>query len=151
MGSKNHEVVPLSLIVQISGLRNGGVNKLVGSLAKRNLISKVQNAKCLTYWPRIPLTFTDPRSLDDGYRLTYGGYDYLAMRALSKRDSMHSVGNQIGVGKESGQTGCYFELFCLLFNFSRHLYRCRCRRKRDDIKASQVSHSLSSNNPNIWL
>ncbi|PPQ71342.1 hypothetical protein CVT24_012083 [Panaeolus cyanescens] len=83
MGSKNHEVVPLSLIVQISGLRNGGVNKLVGSLAKRNLISKVQNAKY------------------DGYRLTYGGYDYLAMRALSKRDSMHSVGNQIGVGKES--------------------------------------------------
>ncbi|KJA29171.1 hypothetical protein HYPSUDRAFT_127356 [Hypholoma sublateritium FD-334 SS-4] len=83
MGSKNHEVVPLSLIVQISGLRNGGINKLVGSLAKRNLISRVQNAKY------------------DGYRLTYGGYDYLAMRALSKRDSMHSVGNQIGVGKES--------------------------------------------------
>ncbi len=46
MGSKNHEIVPLPLIVQISGLRNGGVNKLVGSLAKRNLISKVQNAKC---------------------------------------------------------------------------------------------------------
>lgn len=42
-------------------------------------------------------------TLDDGYRLTYGGYDYLAMRALSKRDSMHSVGNQIGVGKESGR------------------------------------------------
>lgn len=41
--------------------------------------------------------------IDDGYRLTYGGYDYLAMRALSKRDSMYSVGNQIGVGKESGQ------------------------------------------------
>jgi len=40
--------------------------------------------------------------LDEGYRLTYGGYDYLAMRALSKRDSMYSVGNQIGVGKESG-------------------------------------------------
>jgi RIO kinase 2 len=40
--------------------------------------------------------------VDDGYRLTYGGYDYLAMRALSKRDSMYSVGNQIGVGKESG-------------------------------------------------
>lgn len=41
---------------------------------------------------------------DDGYRLTYGGYDYLAMRALSKRDSMYSVGNQIGVGKESGSS-----------------------------------------------
>ncbi|KAF9531994.1 RIO1 family-domain-containing protein [Crepidotus variabilis] len=83
MGSKNHEIVPLPLIVQISGLRNGGVNKLVGSLAKRNLISKVQNAKY------------------EGYRLTYGGYDYLAMRTMSKRDTMHSVGNQIGVGKES--------------------------------------------------
>ncbi|RXW19864.1 hypothetical protein EST38_g5967 [Candolleomyces aberdarensis] len=83
MGSKNHEVVPLTLITQISGLRNGGVNKLVGSLAKRNLVSRVQNAKY------------------DGYRLTYGGYDYLAMRAMSKRDTMTSVGNQIGVGKES--------------------------------------------------
>ncbi|KAG6879717.1 Serine kinase [Termitomyces sp. T32_za158] len=47
-------------------------------------------------------TFFDNLSkIDDGYRLTYGGYDYLAMRAMSKRDSMHSVGNQIGVGKES--------------------------------------------------
>jgi RIO kinase 2 len=40
---------------------------------------------------------------DDGYRLTYGGYDYLAMRAMSKRDTLYSVGNQIGVGKESGE------------------------------------------------
>ncbi|SJL05712.1 related to Serine/threonine-protein kinase rio2 [Armillaria ostoyae] len=83
MGSKNHEVVPTNLIAQISGLRGGGVNKLIGSLAKRNLVAKVQNSKY------------------DGYRLTYGGYDYLAMRAMSKRDSMYSVGNQIGVGKES--------------------------------------------------
>jgi RIO-like serine/threonine protein kinase len=46
MGSKNHEVVPSVLIVQISGLRNGGVNKLLGSLAQRNLVARVQNAKC---------------------------------------------------------------------------------------------------------
>ncbi|KAI0778542.1 RIO1 family-domain-containing protein [Trametes elegans] len=83
MGSKNHEVVPTVLIAKISSLRNGGVNKLLGSLAKRNLVSRVQNARY------------------DGYRLTYGGYDYLAMRAMSKRDSVYSVGNQIGVGKES--------------------------------------------------
>ena len=50
MGSKNHEVVPLHLIVQISGLRNGGANKLVGSLAKRNLVAKVQNAKCKDFF-----------------------------------------------------------------------------------------------------
>jgi RIO-like serine/threonine protein kinase len=40
---------------------------------------------------------------DDGYRLTYGGYDYLALRTFSKRDTVHAVGNQIGVGKESGE------------------------------------------------
>lgn len=49
MGSKNHEVVPTVLIAQISGLRSGGVNKLIGSLAKRNLVSKVQNSKCISF------------------------------------------------------------------------------------------------------
>ncbi len=46
MGSKNHQVVPCPLIAQISGLRNGGVNKTLGVLAKRNLVAKVQNSKC---------------------------------------------------------------------------------------------------------
>lgn len=46
MGSKNHEVVPSSLIAQISGLRHGGVNKCLSELAKRNLVAKVQGAKC---------------------------------------------------------------------------------------------------------
>ncbi|KEP53668.1 Serine/Threonine-kinase RIO2 [Rhizoctonia solani 123E] len=83
MGSKNHEVVPSTLVAQIAGLRSGGINKLLGQLAQRNLIARVQNAKY------------------DGYRLTYGGYDYLALRTFSKRDTIHAVGNQIGVGKES--------------------------------------------------
>jgi RIO kinase 2 len=106
MGSKNHEVVPTSLVAQISGLRSGGVNKCIGELAKRNLIAKVQNAKCAWYvWVYIllqGLLLMRRVDVDDGYRLTYGGYDYLAMRAMSKRDTMYSVGNQIGVGKESG-------------------------------------------------
>ena len=64
---------------------------------------------------------------DEGYRLTYGGYDYLAMRALSKRDSMHSVGNQIGVGKESGapqqlMQACNGQMLIFL---PRYLRRCR--------------------------
>ncbi|OBZ79160.1 Serine/threonine-protein kinase rio2 [Grifola frondosa] len=99
MGSKNHEIVPTVLIVRISGLRNGGVNKILGSLAKRSLVSRVQNARCAYSF------VAGDESIDvvedDGYRLTYGGYDYLAMRAMSKRDSVYSVGNQIGVGKES--------------------------------------------------
>jgi RIO kinase 2 len=47
MGSKNHEVVPSALIAPVSGLRNGGVNKILGILAKRNLVAKVQNSKCM--------------------------------------------------------------------------------------------------------
>jgi RIO-like serine/threonine protein kinase len=39
---------------------------------------------------------------DDGYRLTYGGYDYLALKTMSNRGSLTAIGNQIGVGKESG-------------------------------------------------
>ncbi|KAK9455462.1 RIO1 family-domain-containing protein [Dipodascopsis uninucleata] len=84
MGSKNHEVVPTVLIAKIAGLRNGsGVGKCISDLAKANLIAKVRNAKY------------------DGYRLTYGGYDYLAIKTISNRKSIYSVGNQIGVGKES--------------------------------------------------
>lgn len=58
---------------------------------------------------------------DDGYRLTYGGYDYLAMRAMSKRDSMHSVGNQIGVGKESGEAFC-FSHFVIISHMKEDIY-----------------------------
>ena len=42
--------------------------------------------------------------IDEGYKLTFGGYDYLALKALTKRNIIHSVGNQIGVGKESGMS-----------------------------------------------
>ncbi|KAL4890192.1 Rio2, N-terminal-domain-containing protein [Aspergillus ambiguus] len=83
-GSRNHEVVPTPLIAQISGLRGGsGVHRAISNLAKTNLIAKVKNAKY------------------DGYRLTYGGLDYLALNAHQKHKCIYSVGNQIGVGKES--------------------------------------------------
>ncbi|KAK4057549.1 Serine/threonine-protein kinase rio2 [Microbotryomycetes sp. JL221] len=82
-GSKNHEVVPLGLIAQIAGLRTGGVNKSLAELGKRRLVAKVQHSKY------------------EGVRLTYGGYDFLACRTFAKRDTVYSVGNQIGTGKES--------------------------------------------------
>jgi RIO kinase 2 len=81
-GSKNHEVVPTPLIGQISGLR-GGVHKSISALAKVGLIARLKNAKY------------------DGYRLTYGGLDYLALNTYRRRKDVYSVGNQIGVGKES--------------------------------------------------
>lgn len=43
-------------------------------------------------------------AVDEGYRLTYGGYDFLACRTFAKRDTVYSVGNQIGTGKESGRS-----------------------------------------------
>lgn len=39
--------------------------------------------------------------IDEGFRLTYGGYDYLALHALSLRGSVEGIGRQIGVGKEA--------------------------------------------------
>lgn len=40
--------------------------------------------------------------VDDGFRLTYLGYDFLAIKTLVNRGVFASVGRQIGVGKESG-------------------------------------------------
>jgi RIO kinase 2 len=36
-----------------------------------------------------------------GYRLTFLGYDYLALKALANRDVLYSIGCMIGVGKEA--------------------------------------------------
>jgi len=47
-GSKNHEVVPTQLIAQLSKITGGNVNKCLGSLAKRGLVSRVQGAKCMS-------------------------------------------------------------------------------------------------------
>ncbi|EXJ55791.1 Atypical/RIO/RIO2 protein kinase [Cladophialophora yegresii CBS 114405] len=82
-GSRNHEVVPTTLIVNLSKSAVGDVNRSISLLAKADLIAKVKNAKY------------------DGYRLTYGGLDYLALHSLQKSNTVYSVGNQIGVGKES--------------------------------------------------
>ncbi|KAJ8419639.1 hypothetical protein Cgig2_002727 [Carnegiea gigantea] len=39
--------------------------------------------------------------VDDGFRLTYLGYDFLAIKTLVNRGIFSAVGRQIGVGKES--------------------------------------------------
>lgn len=50
VGSRNHEVVPTPLIVQLSGLRGGsGVHKCISTLAKLNLIARVKNARCTAF------------------------------------------------------------------------------------------------------
>lgn len=84
MGSKNHELVPTSLVVQLSGLRSGsGVHKSISTLAKIGLIARMKNAKY------------------DGYRLTYGGLDHLALHTHLQQKTLYSTGPCIGAGKES--------------------------------------------------
>lgn len=85
MGSRNHEIVPTPLIEKLSRLRGGpsGVHRSISALAKVGLIARVKEAKY------------------DGYRLTYGGLDYLSLHTYSSRKEVYSVGSRIGVGKES--------------------------------------------------
>ncbi|XP_025832458.1 serine/threonine-protein kinase RIO2 [Agrilus planipennis] len=83
MGMKNHELVPGALVASIANLQHGGVHKLLRDLCKHRLLSYERGKKY------------------DGYRLTNMGYDYLALKTLTKRNVIGSFGNQIGVGKES--------------------------------------------------
>ncbi|XP_051532706.1 serine/threonine-protein kinase RIO2 [Myxocyprinus asiaticus] len=83
MGMKNHEIVPVSLISSIASLKHGGCNKVLRELVKHKLLA-YERSKTV-----------------QGYRLNNGGYDYLALKTLSSRDVILSVGNQMGVGKES--------------------------------------------------
>ncbi|XP_013379801.1 serine/threonine-protein kinase RIO2 [Lingula anatina] len=84
MGMKNHEIVPSALVAAIASLKHGGVHKVLKELSKHKLVAFERGGKTV-----------------QGYRLTNGGYDYLALKALSSRDVLSSIGNQIGVGKES--------------------------------------------------
>uniref|UniRef100_A0A803VTY3 non-specific serine/threonine protein kinase n=1 Tax=Ficedula albicollis TaxID=59894 RepID=A0A803VTY3_FICAL len=83
MGMKNHEIVPASLIASIANLKHGGCNKILRELVKHKLLA-YERTKTV-----------------QGYRLTNAGYDYLALKTLSSRQVINSLGNQMGVGKES--------------------------------------------------
>lgn len=84
LGSRNHELVPTQMIHSISGMKApSGTQRAIGDLAKLKLVARLRNA---TY---------------DGFRLTYNGYDYLALKSMLNRNTLYSVGSTIGVGKES--------------------------------------------------
>ena len=59
------------------------MHKSISALAKVGLISRMKEAKY------------------DGYRLSYGGLDYLALHTHASRKHVYSVGDRVGVGKES--------------------------------------------------
>ncbi|VFQ65329.1 unnamed protein product [Cuscuta campestris] len=82
MGMRNHEIVPSELIDRIASLKHGGTYKVLKNLLKHKLLHH-------------------DSSKYDGFRLTYLGYDFLAIKTLVNRGVFTSVGRQIGVGKES--------------------------------------------------
>jgi RIO kinase 2 len=84
IGTRNHELVPTSLIHSLGGMKSPtGTQRAIGDLAKLKLVSRLRNAKY------------------DGFRLTYNGFDYLALKSMLNRGTLYSVGTTIGVGKES--------------------------------------------------
>ena len=81
-GMRNHALVPTALVCSIAAVKGGGAHKNLQTLLRCRLVHH------------------DNR-MYDGYRLTYPGYDFLALRTLMKRGFITGVGRQIGVGKES--------------------------------------------------
>jgi RIO kinase 2 len=82
MSMRNHDVAPTALIERIAQLPHGGARKRLNNLLKHKLIHHENTSY-------------------DGYAMKYGAYDYLALRALSKRGTVTGVGSRIGCGKES--------------------------------------------------
>lgn len=82
MGMRNHEIVPADLIHRIASLKHGGTYKVLKNLLKNKLLHH-------------------DSSNYDGFRLTYLGYDFLAIKALVNRGIISSVGRKLGTGKES--------------------------------------------------
>ncbi|KAL0589663.1 hypothetical protein ABG067_002212 [Albugo candida] len=82
MGMKNHEIVPVDLIASIAKLRAGGIQKILSQLLRHRLIAHDGDSY-------------------EGFRLTYNGYDFLALRVFLERNHVTGLGRQIGVGKES--------------------------------------------------
>nr|XP_019702468.1 serine/threonine-protein kinase rio2 [Elaeis guineensis] len=82
MGMRNHEIVPAELVDRIASLKHGGTYKVLKNLLKHKLVHH-------------------DSSKYDGFRLTYLGYDFLAIKTLVNRGVFTAVGRQIGVGKES--------------------------------------------------
>ncbi|GFE53527.1 RIO1 family protein [Babesia ovis] len=82
LGMRNHEFIPVKLITATANLRSCGMSNVLSTLMKAKLI--VHSGESY-----------------DGYKLTFLGLDYLALRTLHKRGIIAGVGRRIGVGKEA--------------------------------------------------
>ncbi|KAH7815860.1 putative Serine/threonine-protein kinase RIO2 [Monocercomonoides exilis] len=127
-GMRNHEIVPVELIIRLAALKHGEAPNSLRTLLRYKLV------------------YHDSKRYD-GYRLTYLGYDYLALNTLVKRGVVKCVLRQIGVGKESdifsavSPDGKYI---CIKFHrLGRTSFRA-VRQKRDYLKKGRGK-------PSNWL
>lgn len=115
MGMKNHDLVPTELIASIAKLRTGGAHRIINTLHAFKLIAH-------------------DRSTYDGYRLTFLGYDVLALHVLCVRGHIASMGNKVGCGKESdiymAQTSEGVDVILKLHRLGRTCFRA-VKQKRD--------------------
>jgi RIO kinase 2 len=85
LGMATHEFVPLDFIVRYSRIDKGLVEKQLPNLIASRLLRRR---------PKAAISY-------EGYNLTYGGYDCLALNALVKRGVVSALGKPLGLGKES--------------------------------------------------
>jgi RIO kinase 2 len=91
-GSRNHHVVPTSLIASIaSGPAGHAASSSLRTLSRLGLVARGGGGSA----------GGGGKAPQDGYRLTFGGLDYLALRALAQCGAVAGVGRRIGVGKEA--------------------------------------------------
>eukprot|EP00871_Galdieria_phlegrea_P004145 jgi/Galph1/4731/GphlegSOOS_G3369.1 len=118
MGMKNHELVPVELISSISKLKPGGFRKGLQQVLFNKLVHHEQKGY-------------------DAYRLTYVGYDFLALNAFVRRGLISSVGDKVGVGKESdvfiAQNSAGEKLILKFHRLGRTSFRA-VKEKRDYLK-----------------
>eukprot|EP00611_Tribonema_gayanum_P028930 TRINITY_DN7596_c0_g1_i1.p1 TRINITY_DN7596_c0_g1~~TRINITY_DN7596_c0_g1_i1.p1 ORF type:complete len:509 (-),score=201.86 TRINITY_DN7596_c0_g1_i1:43-1569(-) len=126
MGMKNHDVVPTELITSIAKLRTGGVHRIITTLHAFKLIAH-------------------DRSTYDGYRLTFTGYDVLALHVLVSRGHIAAVGNKVGCGKESdiyiAQTSEGDQLILKMHRLGRTSFRA-VKQKRDYLRGRSSANWL---------
>ena len=85
LGMSSREYVPLSRIVRYANLLEEEVGKRLPGLVNKRLLYSASTGT-LGY---------------QGYRLTFAGYDCLALNALVKRNVVEALGPPLGLGKES--------------------------------------------------
>lgn len=126
LGMRNHALVPTKLIPRIAGMSGHLFTASIKLLHKNKLV----------YHENVAY---------DGFRLTYCGYDFLALNALIQRGQISALGHRIGVGKEADVYAATNErgdnIVLKLHRLGRISFR-RIKEKRDYLQGKHTTNWL---------